>query len=311
MAASVSPPSPTGSSGDRLVRRLSPEDLSILALEHEAVAGHTCKVIVLDGRIDPDLLRASILSRLDRASELCMCLRDIDGAACWAFDRLADLDTHVVVRRTDVPLDLPAFRTTVAGIFEQRLDRSRPLWRIDVVPALAGGRSAIIWRIHHALADGATAMRIAQEVLWDADPVVGARPSRVGRPSRRARARRRCRGAPPSSERARRRPRGTAPLVALAVRWADRRPAVGRVRHGRARGSSPRGRRCRRRDAQRCSPDRRGRRAAALARGPSRSPRRGPGEGAREPARRVGRARRGGARARQPRLVLLPGSPAR
>jgi len=33
--------------GERDARRLSPEDLSILALEDDTVAGHMCKVIVL------------------------------------------------------------------------------------------------------------------------------------------------------------------------------------------------------------------------------------------------------------------------
>ena len=31
-----------------------------------------------------------------------------------------------------------------------------------VIPRLAGGGSALIWRIHHALADGMTAMRMAR-----------------------------------------------------------------------------------------------------------------------------------------------------
>lgn len=169
-----------------MVRHLSAEDLSILALENETVAGHTCKVIVLGQRIEPDLLRASIASRLDRAPELCMRLRDIDGAPCWVSDGPVDVDTHVVTVRGSVPLAPADLGTTVAGIFEQRLDRSRPLWRIDVVPELAGGRSALIWRIHHALADGATAMRIAEAVLWDEEPVGGARagqpPGRRGGP---------------------------------------------------------------------------------------------------------------------------------
>jgi WS/DGAT/MGAT family acyltransferase len=58
-------------------------------------------------------------------------------------------------------------RAAVARVFEQRLDRSRPLWRIDVIPSLAGGGSALVWRIHHALADGTTAMRVADAALWD------------------------------------------------------------------------------------------------------------------------------------------------
>ena len=159
-----------GSSGDRFVSQLSPEDLSILALESETVAGHTCRVIVLCERIDHDRLRASIGARLDRAPELSLCLREIDGVPCWVSDPEVDLRAHVVARNSASPLDEAGLRTTVARIFELRLDRSRPLWRIEVIPELAGGGSALIWRIHHALADGSTAMRIATAVLWDEEP---------------------------------------------------------------------------------------------------------------------------------------------
>ena len=58
----------------------------------------------------------------------------------------------------------------VARLFEQRLDRSRPLWRIDLVDARPEAGSALVWRIHHALADGQTCMRLADEVLWDSPP---------------------------------------------------------------------------------------------------------------------------------------------
>ena len=49
----------------------------------------------------------------------------------------------------------------IARLFEQRLDRDRPLWAIDVVPR-AGGGTVLVWRIHHALADGTAAMRFAE-----------------------------------------------------------------------------------------------------------------------------------------------------
>src|SRR5205814_548811 len=39
---------------------------------------------------------------------------------------------------------------------------------IDVISEIVGGAGALVWRIHHALADGSTAMRIANAVLWDA-----------------------------------------------------------------------------------------------------------------------------------------------
>jgi diacylglycerol O-acyltransferase / wax synthase len=151
-------------------RRLSAEDLSILALETGAVAGHTCKVLVLDGVLDIGLLRSAIGDRLDRAPELRMCLREVGGEPWWVPDPRVDLTAHVVESRAARAGDESGFRAAVAGIFAQRLDRSRPLWQMNVIPGLAGGASALIWRIHHALADGSTAMRIARTVLWDEEP---------------------------------------------------------------------------------------------------------------------------------------------
>ncbi len=156
-------------------RPLSREDRSILALENETVAGHTCKVIVLGGALDPAALRASIASRLHRAPLLSTRLGEIDGAPWWVPDPQVEVAAQVVEVRSAGPVDEAGFRATVADIFAQHLDRSRPLWRIDMIPRLAGGGSALIWRIHHALADGLTAMRMAGAVLWDEEPAAGPR----------------------------------------------------------------------------------------------------------------------------------------
>ena len=148
-------------------RRLSAEDLSILALETETVAGHMCKVMMLGGAIDIGLLRSSIGERLHRAPELSMCLREVGGEPWWVPEPQVDVTYHVVESDAAGAGDHAGFSAAVAGIFARHLDRSRPLWRIDVISRLAGGGSALIWRIHHALADGLTAMRMAGAVLWD------------------------------------------------------------------------------------------------------------------------------------------------
>ena len=72
-------------------QRLSREDLSILALENETVAGHTCKVIVLRGALNADQLRSSIAGRLHRAPRLRLRLREIGGVAWWVPDPELDL----------------------------------------------------------------------------------------------------------------------------------------------------------------------------------------------------------------------------
>ena len=53
---------------------------------------------------------------------------------------------------------------------ETPLERDRPLWAMEVASPLTGGRSALVWRIHHAVADGMTAMRMADELLLEASP---------------------------------------------------------------------------------------------------------------------------------------------
>ena len=163
-----------------MLRRLTEEDLAILALENDTVAGHTCKVILLERPVDIDRIRGLLAARLSRAPELSMRLRERDGAACWVSSPVVDMSAQVVECETSRPLDPQGLRSEVARIFAQRLDRAKPLWRIDVVPELDAGGGALIWRIHHALADGATAMRIAAGALWDesdSPPPVSAPPA--------------------------------------------------------------------------------------------------------------------------------------
>jgi diacylglycerol O-acyltransferase / wax synthase len=169
-------PAGTVSPDDRVARPLSAADLRILALENETVAGHTCKLIVLGDRIECDLLRASIASRLDHAPQLSWRLCEVNGTPSWVSDPGLDIRAHVVLHEAPEPPDQADLRVTVAQIFAQRLDRSRPLWRIDVIPELADGGSALIWRIHHALADGWTALRIVNAALWDEELSRDARP---------------------------------------------------------------------------------------------------------------------------------------
>src|SRR5262249_54958401 len=67
----------------------------------------------------------------------------------------------------------PASREELARIvaerMAERLDRSRPLWRIDVVD-LEDDLVAAIWRIHHALADGGATIKLGEAAVWEPSP---------------------------------------------------------------------------------------------------------------------------------------------
>jgi len=155
---------------------LAQEDLAVLALECDTVVGHTCKVIVLDeGAPDLATLRESVAGRLDAVPALTRRLDPARPEPAWVPDDGFDVANHVDQTTLEAAPDDDGFRAEVARLFEQRLDRERPLWRIDIVPRPGGG-TALVWRIHHSLADGTTAMRYARELLWD--------PEAEGAPSR-------------------------------------------------------------------------------------------------------------------------------
>jgi diacylglycerol O-acyltransferase len=148
---------------------LGPEDRAILALECATIAGHTCKVIRLAGERDalaPAQLRERIAERIALAPALTRRLGGSAHAPAWVTDADFDLSAHVVAAPVDGFVSASELPELVARLFEQRLERSRPLWRIDVAPLQDGG-TALIWRIHHALADGTASVRYARTLLWD------------------------------------------------------------------------------------------------------------------------------------------------
>jgi diacylglycerol O-acyltransferase len=72
----------------------------------------------------------------------------------WVDDPEFDLDDHL--RRASVPE--PGGRAEldelVADLAGRPLDPDRPLWEMTVVEGLAGGRSALVAKLHHAILDG-------------------------------------------------------------------------------------------------------------------------------------------------------------
>jgi diacylglycerol O-acyltransferase / wax synthase len=157
---------------------LSVDDAQILHLESAAIKGHTGKLLVLAPGADGGSLgladlrdrvgeRIESFPRLGQRVEL-----PRHGQPSWV-EAPPDLSWHVAGAAGAKPLDEEGFRLAAGEILAQRLDHERPLWRLDLM-ALEGGRTGIVGRIHHALADGVTAIRIAAGLLWDLSEADGA-----------------------------------------------------------------------------------------------------------------------------------------
>jgi diacylglycerol O-acyltransferase len=149
--------------------RLSSDDGAILKLESAAITGHTCKVLVLEpgpeGPPDLEQLRRHVDSRLWRAPRARRRVAQTPmGLAppVWVDDPGFEIAAQVTATAAVEPLE-----ATVGELMSQRLDHSRPLWHMDLVGPFDDGTTAIVWRIHHAMADGMTALRLGAEMLWD------------------------------------------------------------------------------------------------------------------------------------------------
>lgn len=157
------------------IQRLSADDAQILRLESEAIKGHTAKLAIVEpgpgGLLGAEALRERVaagLERMPRARQRVV-FRTPDPDAVWQDDPDFDLSSHVVAHRAAGPIDRERLRAIASTLMAERLDHSRPLWRLDLVGPLEAGGSAIVMRIHHAMADGIAALRFTRAVLWDED----------------------------------------------------------------------------------------------------------------------------------------------
>ena len=156
--------------------RLSQDDAQILRLESPVIKGHTGKVMVVapgsDGRaLSVERLRDQVAERMAAFPRLSQRVEEPRlrlGRPGWVEAPDLDLTWHVAEPDRADPLSDEELRRAVGDLLSERLDHTRPLWRLDALP-LTGDRVALIGRIHHAMADGVSAIRLIAGLLWDAD----------------------------------------------------------------------------------------------------------------------------------------------
>ncbi|MGW6376515.1 WS/DGAT/MGAT family O-acyltransferase [Rhodococcus sp. NPDC055112] len=87
----------------------------------------------------------------------------------WETDTDIDLGHHVSHEALPAPGGLTELLELVSRLHGGLLDRSRPLWEMHLIEGLEDGRFAVYTKIHHALADGVSAMKLLRSALSE-DP---------------------------------------------------------------------------------------------------------------------------------------------
>ena len=156
--------------------KLEPDDAAILALESATIYGHTTKVLLLEPTPDGDPIGLSDLServaaRIERLPRLTQRVEMRNGNpadAWWVAAEQFDLSVHLS-EHGGGPIDFDGLRRLVSEAMESRLDHSVPLWKIELVH-LTEGRTALIARFHHCMADGVSSVKILSQLFFDEDP---------------------------------------------------------------------------------------------------------------------------------------------
>jgi WS/DGAT/MGAT family acyltransferase len=83
----------------------------------------------------------------------------------WIDDPDFRVRSHVYRVGAPAPGSERVLGDLVARIAAQPLDRTRPLWELCVVEGLAEGRVALVFKLHHAVADGVSATQLLLQLL--------------------------------------------------------------------------------------------------------------------------------------------------
>jgi diacylglycerol O-acyltransferase / wax synthase len=83
----------------------------------------------------------------------------------WAIDDEIDVDYHVRRSALASPRRVRELLELASRLHTSLLDRHRPLWELYVVEGLDDGRFALYSKMHHALIDGISAMKLMQRTL--------------------------------------------------------------------------------------------------------------------------------------------------
>jgi diacylglycerol O-acyltransferase len=136
--------------------------------KNPALSNTFANITVLDRSPQRSLLLSRMTEAIDRVPKLRQRPVQPVGRLAnprWVTDPDFDIDHHIRwvnlgPEATDE--ELHAFVATLAA---QPFDRERPLWDFTVVEGLAGGRAAMVQRMHHTITDGEGGIRLSTAFL--------------------------------------------------------------------------------------------------------------------------------------------------
>jgi diacylglycerol O-acyltransferase len=155
-----------------LAQQFGPLDAVFLNFERKEMPLHIGSVSICAGPLPFDQFVAGIQRKLDLLpryrQKAVRPFLDI-GLPTWQDDPKFDIRRHIFHVKLDAPAGEAQLRELTGRIFTELLDRDKPLWEVYIVDGLAGGRSAILTKVHHCMVDGVSGVALLN-AMFDATP---------------------------------------------------------------------------------------------------------------------------------------------
>ncbi|WP_326639461.1 wax ester/triacylglycerol synthase family O-acyltransferase [Streptosporangium sp. NBC_01755] len=150
------------------MRQLSAVDTQFLNFETSTNVANIGGLAILSGRLSRSDLVSLLARRLHLAAPFRMRLVSVPFGLdhpYWTEDSRIDLDYHVREIALPAPGSDEQLGEQVARLHARCLDRRRPLWEMYLIHGLAGDRTALYTKVHHAAVDGVTGADVLASLL--------------------------------------------------------------------------------------------------------------------------------------------------
>ncbi len=162
------------------IEPLGPVDSAFYFVDDEKTPMNIGALTILSGKIPIEGLLKLLDERLHQApiyrKRIVQAPFNL-GEPGWVIDPEFAVQNHVFRATVPEPGTEEQLMEVAGRLVSGRLDRNRPLWRIYLIDGLSGGRSALLFKVHHCMVDGLSAVELFT-LLFDLtpDPPPGRRP---------------------------------------------------------------------------------------------------------------------------------------
>ncbi len=152
-----------------MTARMSPSEAIMWAAEKDpALRSDFSNLTILDSVPDMDRLRDKVeqaLVSLPRLSERVVSPPLRIAPPEWRSDPTLDLGYHLRRVALPGPGSMRDLLDLAAAVSAPPLDRSRPLWEFTLIEGMAGGRAALLQRVHHTITDGVGGLKLSLSLV--------------------------------------------------------------------------------------------------------------------------------------------------